>query len=171
MRRVGLARDNLGPLGFQQVEFGSALSIGKNLPQLAHARNHAFKSLVKVGTLLRKLKRRRLNVVERRIAGKADGFKALAAIRFAPCEFFACIVDPCLRLATRPVGTKMGFASIMHDTKLTQRRAGRNDMRGKSELRERRAHPIGHDHDLALTRVIRRFVRDHSGAGRIDIDI
>ena len=27
------------------------------------------------------------------IAGKADGFKALAAIRFAPCEFFACIVD------------------------------------------------------------------------------
>ena len=170
MRRVGLARDDLGALGFQQIEFGRALPIGKNLPQLPHARNHALKPFIEVRALLRKLKRRRLSIVERRIAGKADGFKALAAIPFAPCELFACIVEPRLRLAARPFGAKLGFTSIVHDVKLAQRRAGRNDTRGKPELRKRCAHLIGHDHDLALTRVIRRFARNHGGAGRIDVD-
>ena len=65
MRRISLTRDDLGALGLQQIEFGSAFSIGKDLPQLAHARNHARKSLVEVIALLSELKRRRLNIVKR----------------------------------------------------------------------------------------------------------
>ena len=59
----------------------------------------------------------------------------------------------------------------MHNVNLAQRSARRANVGGEAKLGERRTHLIGHDHDLTLTRVVRRFAGNHGGACRIDIDV